>query len=89
MTVPWCPCLCAVPSYESVHRVQATPWSYPEDLVSEVVGLAEDGVSDNERLVDLSLDPPDYQEDAEYLASVKLDLGIQVSRPAVIFFFFH
>ena len=69
-----------MPSYESVHRVQPAPWSYPEDLVSEVVGSADDSVSDNQRLVDLSQDPPEYEENEAYLAKVKLDLGIEVSR---------
>ena len=70
----------AVPSFESVHRVYPAPWSYPDDLVSEVIGSADDGVSDNQRLVDLAQEPPEYEENEEYLAKVKLDLGIEVSR---------
>ncbi|KAK7489874.1 hypothetical protein BaRGS_00018896, partial [Batillaria attramentaria] len=66
-----------VPSYESVHRVQAAPWSYPEDLVSEVVVTSDADVSDNERRVDLSQDPPEYTENQEYLAKIKQDLGIE------------
>ncbi|KAL8614814.1 hypothetical protein ACOMHN_055840 [Nucella lapillus] len=74
-----------VPTYESVHRVQAAAWSYPEDLVSEVVVVGEgdgEGVSDNQRLADLGQDPPDYQENEQYLSRVKQDLGIQASQSA-------
>ncbi|XP_076446709.1 uncharacterized protein LOC143284028 isoform X2 [Babylonia areolata] len=70
-----------VPTYESVHRVQTAAWSYPEDLVSQVVVGEEDGVvTDNQHLVDLSQDPPEYVDSEQYLSRVKQDLGIQTSQ---------
>lgn len=65
-----------VPSYDSVHKVQAEPWSYPEDLVSELVGTSGTKVSENERLVDLAHEPPEYVANEEYLSRIKEDLGI-------------
>ncbi|KAK7097654.1 hypothetical protein V1264_004600 [Littorina saxatilis] len=73
-----------VPSYEDMHKVHATPWSYPEDLVSETVGSSDNGVSDNQRLVDLATDPPEYEQDEQYLAQVKEDLGIQMDETAAM-----
>lgn len=68
----------SVPTFESVHRVLPAPWSYPEDLVSEVVMTSGSGVSDNQKVVDLSHDPPEYVENQEYLARIKQDLGNEV-----------
>ena len=87
-TESYCSVLSTVPSYENVHRVQAAPWSYPEDLVSEMVGSADNGVSDNQRLVDLAQEPPEYEENEEYLARVKQDLGIEVSQDQGILLLF-
>ncbi|XP_025087931.1 uncharacterized protein LOC112560341 isoform X3 [Pomacea canaliculata] len=69
-----------VPSYDSVHKVQAEPWSYPEDLVSELVGTSGTKVSENERLVDLAHEPPEYVANEEYLSRIKEDLGIATSE---------
>lgn len=60
----------------------AAPWSYPADLVSQVIGTGDEDdpscMSENEHIVDLSKGPPPYKEDEEYIAKIKQELGIQV-----------
>ncbi|XP_055959064.1 uncharacterized protein LOC126829506 [Patella vulgata] len=62
-------------AYSSLHRVIPAPWSYPEDLVSEVI-LPDDKERgeklDNERLVDLSKPLPEYVENQEFVTKIRL-----------------
>ena len=57
------------------------PWSYPEDLVSMVIGEenGNHGIPDNERIVDLTRGPPAYEGNKEYISRLKEDLGIKVN----------
>ncbi|XP_069130400.1 uncharacterized protein [Argopecten irradians] len=65
-----------VPPYTSKHKVLTTPWSYPEDIVSQT--LTEQN-TDNERLIDLCQGPPAYEDDVEYINRIKAALGIKKS----------
>lgn len=57
-----------------------SPWSYPEDIVSQVIETVnKDEISENERVIDLSWGAPAYEEDREYIAKIKQELGIKVS----------
>ena len=67
-----------VPPYECVHTVTPAPWSYPEDIVSMVIG-EHAGHHDNERIIDLSRRPPEYEGNKEFISKLKHDLGIKVS----------
>ncbi|XP_060073323.1 uncharacterized protein LOC132553128 [Ylistrum balloti] len=64
-----------VPPYTSKHKVMTTPWSYPEDIVSQTL---TDQITENERLIDLCQGPPAYEDDVEYINRIKIDLGIKV-----------
>ena len=60
------------------------PWSYPEDLVSLVIDDGgNQGIPDNERIVDLTRGPPPYEGNKEYISRLKEDLGIKVYYPKV------
>ena len=76
----------------------AEPWSYPDDLVSEVIteptdaseavqpGGASSGI-ENERFVDLSKGPPPYEgNSAQYIAKIKEELGLRVDKVCVRIF---
>lgn len=69
-----------VPPYDAKHKVLSSPWAYPEDLVSEIILPEGEGGrdGDDERLIDLSQEPPSYEESPEYLKKIKDELGIQV-----------
>ncbi len=58
------------------------PWSYPEDIVSMVIGedASNQGNSfpDNERVVDLTRGPPAYEGNTDFISKLKEDLGIKV-----------
>ena len=58
------------------------PWSYPEDMVTMVIGENGDnpgsGFQDNERVVDFSMGPPAYAGNMVYIQKLKEDLGIKV-----------
>ncbi|XP_041357056.1 uncharacterized protein LOC121374154 isoform X2 [Gigantopelta aegis] len=68
-----------VPPYASKHRVLAAPWTYPDDLVSEIIepdsGEENGQVSEDEKLIDLAQPPPTYIENKDYLVDVKHDLS--------------
>ena len=72
--------LFTVPAYQSKHKVLTAPWSYPEDIVSQVISVSQDfdSLAENERSVDLRRGPPMYEENTEYIAKLKKDLGIKV-----------
>ena len=61
------------------------PWSYPEDMVTMVIGENGDnpgsGFQDNERVVDFSMGPPAYAGNMVYIQKLKEDLGIKVFNP--------
>ncbi|XP_064608922.1 uncharacterized protein LOC135473057 isoform X2 [Liolophura sinensis] len=61
-----------IPPYEGQHKVIASTWSYPEDIVSQVISPANEVLSDNvcedERIVDLSAPPPEYISNGTKLA---------------------
>ncbi|XP_033743319.1 LOW QUALITY PROTEIN: uncharacterized protein LOC117329473 [Pecten maximus] len=63
-----------VPPYTSKHKVLTTPWSYPEDIVSQTL---TEQITENERLIDLCQGPPAYEDDEEYINRIKIDLGIK------------
>lgn len=67
-----------VPVYTSKHRVIAAPWSYPEDIVSQVIGIEDSEITENQRVVDCRRGPPNYEESQEYIKQIKEDLGIEV-----------
>ena len=71
--------MCTVPPYASKHRVLAAPWTYPDDLVSEVIepdsGEETGQVSEDEKLIDLAQAPPSYIENKDFLVDVKPDLS--------------
>ncbi|KAK3596512.1 hypothetical protein CHS0354_021016 [Potamilus streckersoni] len=64
-----------IPPYHSKHRVLTAPWSYPDDIVSMAIENGE--TSEFERIVDLARGPPAYEENEEYIARIKQDLGIK------------
>ncbi|KAL3880268.1 hypothetical protein ACJMK2_032517 [Sinanodonta woodiana] len=64
-----------IPPYHNKHRVLTAPWSYPDDIVSMAIENGE--TSEFERVVDLSRGPPTYEENEEYIARIKQDLGIK------------
>ncbi|XP_071126713.1 uro-adherence factor A-like isoform X3 [Mytilus edulis] len=66
-----------VPVYTSKHRVIAAPWSYPEDIVSQVIGIEDSEITENQRVVDCRRGPPNYEESQEYIKQIKEDLGIE------------
>ncbi|XP_052077142.1 uncharacterized protein LOC127715157 isoform X6 [Mytilus californianus] len=66
-----------VPVYTSKHRVIAAPWSYPEDIVSQVIGIEDSEILENQRVVDCRRGPPNYEESQEYIKQIKEDLGIE------------
>ncbi|XP_059147395.1 uncharacterized protein LOC131935096 isoform X2 [Physella acuta] len=79
-----------VPSYTNQHRVLPSPWAYPEDLVSEVVGPDQPGnVGEDERVIDLSQGPPKYQDNegnyskAKPEVKVKLSVSVEPLPPAL------
>ncbi|CAG5136863.1 unnamed protein product, partial [Candidula unifasciata] len=68
-----------VPSYDSHHRVMPSPWAYPEDLVSEVVEPCRGGSGgEDEKIIDLSQEPPQYEKNEEYTAKMIQGLNVQV-----------
>ncbi|CAC5423068.1 FERM and PDZ domain-containing protein 4,FERM and PDZ domain-containing protein 3,FERM and PDZ domain-containing protein 1 [Mytilus coruscus] len=67
-----------IPVYTtSKHRVIAAPWSYPEDIVSQVIGIEDSEILENQRVVDCRRGPPNYEESQEYIKQIKEDLGIE------------
>lgn len=68
-------CPVVVPPYTNKHKVLSTPWSYPEDIVSQTVS---DELKEHERFIDLCQGPPAYEGDTEYINRIKIDLGIKV-----------
>ena len=56
----------------------AAPWSYPEDIVSQVIGVEDSDMLENQRVVDCRRGPPNYEESHEYIRQIKEDLGIEV-----------
>ena len=70
-----------MPLYTSKHCVIASPWSYPEDIVSQVIGVEDSDMLENQRVVDCRRGPPNYEESHEYIRQIKEDLGIEVLLP--------
>ncbi|XP_021346242.1 uncharacterized protein LOC110445782 isoform X4 [Mizuhopecten yessoensis] len=62
-----------VPPYTSKHKVMTTPWSYPEDIVSQTLTAQ---ITENERVIDLCQGPPPY-DDAQNIDRIKIELGIK------------
>ncbi|XP_013411613.1 uncharacterized protein LOC106174554 [Lingula anatina] len=62
------------PKYESIHKVVAARWNYPDDLASQVD--TPHTTQDNERIADLSKGPPSYQENLEMIDRLKEELGL-------------
>ena len=71
----------------------AESWSYPNDLVTEVITETNDagrqgsngssGV-ENERFVDLSKGPPVYEENGpSHIAKIKEELGLHVKEVCI------
>ena len=68
-----------VPVYEAPHNVLPSPWSYPEDLVSEVLSPEGDATEVGEhRPFDLTEEPPAYRENPDYWANAKDDGELKV-----------
>jgi len=100
LTATVCLFVPSVPVYRGRHRVIAEPWSYPDDLVSEVIteptdaneavqpgGAGSSSGIENERFVDLSKGPPPYEgNSAQYIAKIKEELGLRVEKVCVRIF---
>ena len=58
------------------------PWSYPEDMVSMMIGEEGDiqgrGDQDHERVTDFAMGPPGYAGNKDFIQKLKHDLGIKV-----------
>lgn len=70
----------AVPPYFGTHRVHASPWSYPEDVVTHVIQKEQDSkeIAEDERIVNFARGPPVYDgSDSNFITKIKEDLGIQ------------
>lgn len=73
----------SVPPYFGTHRVHASPWSYPEDVVTHVIQKEQDSkeIAEDERIVNYARGPPVYDgSDSNFITKIKEDLGIQVDR---------
>ncbi|KAL4230083.1 Frmpd3p [Mactra antiquata] len=72
-----------IPVYESKHVVIASPWSYPEDIVSMTIDEDEnedDTEGETLHLVDLSRGPPGYEANKDFISKLKQDLGIKAEQ---------
>ncbi|XP_061164682.1 uncharacterized protein LOC133173697 isoform X4 [Saccostrea echinata] len=75
-----------VPPYFGTHRVSASPWSYPEDVVTHVIQADHDSteIAENERIVNFARGPPVYDgSDSNFITKIKEDLGIQPKNSEV------
>ncbi|XP_062569111.1 uncharacterized protein LOC134231205 isoform X2 [Saccostrea cucullata] len=75
-----------VPPYFGTHRVSASAWSYPEDVVTHVIQADHDSteIAENERIVNFARGPPVYDgSDSNFITKIKEDLGIQPKNSEV------